>query len=116
MAKEWKDTLLFVIPPPVIKWHRLGFRYYWRRKSHGGPGRPPISMEIIRLIRRMSMENVLWGAPKIASERALPGHSVAASTVAKYMVKVRTPDPSQRWGQGRTKSRTVPCIAIYGRS
>ena len=44
------------------------------------------------------MENVLWGAPMIASELALLGHKVADSTVAKYMVKVRTPDPSQRWG------------------
>jgi len=98
MLKEWKETLLFVKPDTVLKWHRRGFRYYWRRKSHGVPGRPPISMEVIHLIRRMSIENVLWGAPKIASELALLGHKVAASTVAKYMVKSRMPDPSQRWG------------------
>ena len=96
--KEWKDALLFVKPDTVVKWHRKGFRYYWKRKSKSNPGRPPISFELIHLIRRMSMENTTWGAPMIASELALLGYKVADSTVAKYMVKVRTPDPSQRWG------------------
>ncbi len=98
MLTEWRDTLHFVTPDTVVRWHRKGFRYYWKRKSRSTPGRPPISMELILLIRRMSMENVTWGAPKIPSELALLGHNVADSTVAKYMVKVRAPDPSQRWG------------------
>ena len=55
-------------------------------------------MELIYWIRRMSIENITWGAPKTASELALLGHKVADSTVAKYMVKVKMPDPSQRWG------------------
>jgi transposase InsO family protein len=55
-------------------------------------------MDVIYLIRRMSQDNTTWGAPKIAAELALLGHVVAESTVAKYMVKVRAPDPSQRWG------------------
>lgn len=95
MLRERKEALHFVKPDTVVRWHRKGFRYYWKRKSKAKPGRPPISMEIIHLIRRMSMENVLWGAPKIASELALLGHKMADSTVAKYMVKVRMPDPSQ---------------------
>ena len=98
MLGEWRDALHFVTPDTVVRWHRKGFRYYWKRKSRSTPGRPPISMELIHLIRRMSMDNVTWGAPMIASELALLGHKVADSTVAKYMVKVREPDPSQRWG------------------
>ena len=49
MLKEWKEALVFVQPQTMIKWHRKGFRYYWRRKSRSKPGRPPISMEIILL-------------------------------------------------------------------
>jgi transposase InsO family protein len=98
MLADWRDAVHFVKPETVVAWHRKGFRYYWRRKSKSKPGRPPISMAVIYLIRRMSQENTTWGAPKIAAELALLGHVVADSTVAKYMVKVRTPDPSQRWG------------------
>ena len=98
MLADWRDAVHFVKPDTVVAWHRKGFRYYWRRKSKSKPGRPSISMAVIYLIRRMSQENTTWGAPKIAAELALLGHVVADSTVAKYMVKVRTPDPSQRWG------------------
>ncbi len=98
MLADWRDALHFVKPDTVVRWHRKGFRYYWRRKSKSTPGRPSISMGIIYLIRRMSIENTTWGAPKIAAELALLGHVVADSTVVKYMVKVRMTDPSQRWG------------------
>ena len=55
LLDNWRDTLLIVKPETVIKWHRKGWRYYWRRKSLlGKPGRPPIDSEIIELIRRMS--------------------------------------------------------------
>ncbi len=84
-------------PRTVIKWHRKGFRYYWRRKSKSNPGRPPIDMKIILLIRRLSQENVLWGAPRVRAELALLGYEVAESTVAKYMVKHRSSEPSQSW-------------------
>ena len=97
MLKELKEALVFVQPQTVIKWHRRGFRNYWRRKSRSKPGRPPISMEIIMLIRRLSQENVLWGAPRIKDELALLGHQVAESTVAKYMVKGKGQAPSQTW-------------------
>jgi len=97
MLKEWKEALVFVQPRTVIKWHRKGFRYYWRRKSRATPGRPPICMKIILLIRLMSQENVLWGAPRIKAELALLGHEVAESTVAKYMVRPKRDTPSQSW-------------------
>ncbi len=96
--KDWKEVVHIIKPETVVRWHRRGFRYYWRRKSKGKPGRPPISFKLIHLIRRMSIENTTWGAPKIAAELALVGHVVAESTVAKYMVKSREPKSSQRWG------------------
>jgi hypothetical protein len=73
LLREWKDTLVIVQPATVVKWHRKGFRHYWRRKSRGKPGRPPIPMKLIHLIRRMSMENLTWGAPRIVDELALLG-------------------------------------------
>ena len=95
MLREWRDALVIVQPATVIKWHRKGFRYYWRRKSRSEPGRPTIPMTVIVLIRRMSIENVTWGAPRIKDELALLGHTVAISTVAKYMVRRRDPEPAR---------------------
>ena len=97
MLKEWKEALVFVQPRTALRWHRKGFAYYWRRKSRAKPGRPPISMALIMLIRRLSQDNVLWGAPRIRYELALLGHNVAESTVAKYMVEHRSTEPSQSW-------------------
>ena len=95
--RDWRSPLLIVKPETVIKWHRQGFRLYWRWKSKAGrPGRPRISAEIRELIRRLSRENPLWGKPRIQSELHLLGFEVAESTVAKYRIK--TPKPSsQTW-------------------
>ncbi|MCP4006905.1 MAG: transposase family protein [bacterium] len=97
MLREWREALVFVKPETVVRWHRQGFRYYWRWKSRAKPGRPPISREVINLIRRLSRENVLWGAPRIRDELALLGHMVAESTVAKYMVKRPRAGDGQSW-------------------
>ena len=94
---NWQSALIIVQPETVIRWHRQGFKLYWRWKSHNGrPGRPPIEREIRDLIRRMSRENPTWGAPRILSELLLLGYDVAEGTVAKYMVRPRKP-PSQTW-------------------
>lgn len=95
--REWNDAVVIVKPETVVKWHRKGFKHYWRRKSRGKPGRPPISMALIHLIRRMSQENPTWGAPRIADELALLGHEVGDTTVAKYMVRHRSPEKGQSW-------------------
>ena len=95
---DWQDALVFVKPETVIRWHRKGWRYYWKRKSKPStPGRPPISFKLIHLIRRLSTENPLWGAPRIQSELALLGHEIAESTVAKYMVRHSDPMKQQNW-------------------
>ena len=93
---EWRSTLLILRPATVIRWHRQGFKLYWRRKSRKKPGRPKIDAELRNLIRRMCRENPTWGAPRIQSELALLGHNVAESTVDKYMIHQPKP-PSQTW-------------------
>lgn len=92
----WKSALIIVKPGTVTKWHRQGFRLYWRWKSQSKPGRPKVSKEIRNLIKRMSQENPIWGAPRIHAELSLLGHDIAESTVARYMVKQKKP-PSQTW-------------------
>ena len=94
---NWRSALAIVQPETVIKWHRRGFKLFWRWKSRSGKvGRPVVEQEIRDLIRQMSRENQTWGAPRIVSELALLGHTVAEATVAKYMVRPRKP-PSQTW-------------------
>jgi transposase InsO family protein len=90
-------VLRIVQPDTVTKWHRLGFKLYWRWKSTPkSPGRPPIDKGIRDLIRRMARDNPLWGAPHICSELHLLGYDVAQATVSKYMSQRHTP-PSQTW-------------------
>jgi hypothetical protein len=89
MLEDWREALVFVQPDTVVRWHRKGYRHYWRRKSRASPGRQRISMVLVHLIRRLSTESVLWGAPRIVDELSLLRHTVSESTVAKHMVKQR---------------------------
>jgi transposase InsO family protein len=89
-------VVTIVQPETLVRWHRAGFRRYWRCKSRRRGGRPQIETELRALIRQMSTENFLWGAPRIHGELLKLGFSVAQSSVAKYMVKRRGP-PSQEW-------------------
>jgi hypothetical protein len=97
---RWFPSILTVVtivrPETLVRWHRAGFRYYWRWKSNSRGGRPRIETQLRAMIRQMSTENQLWGAPRIHGELLKLGFSVAQSTVAKYMVKRRGP-PTQGW-------------------
>src|SRR5215831_15387732 len=97
---RWFPSVLKVItvirPETLVHWHRAGFRRYWRWKTNSRGGRPQIQIELRVLIRQMSMENPLWGAPRIHGELLKPGFQVAQSSVAKYMAKRRGP-PGQGW-------------------
>jgi transposase InsO family protein len=97
---RWFPSILQVLtiirPETLLRWHRAGFRLYWRWKSRSLGGRPQIEAELRRLIHSMSVENPLWGAPRIHGELLKLGFEVAQSSVAKYMVKRRGP-PSQGW-------------------
>src|SRR5215831_2690594 len=100
MLYRWFPSVLKAIaiirPETLVHWHRAGFRRYWRWKSRSLGGRPRIDAELRALIRRMSAENPLWGAPRIHGELLKLGFEVAQSSVAKYMVKRHGP-PSQGW-------------------
>src|ERR1700692_836493 len=89
-------ALAIVRPETVIRWHRAGFRSYWRWKSKSRCGRPAVTGEIRQLIRQMSVVNPLWGAPRIHGELLKLGIDVGQTTVAKYMARGRRP-PSQGW-------------------
>jgi hypothetical protein len=91
-----RDALAIVKPETVVKWHRAGFRLYWRWKSKPRGGRPTVPLEIRKLIREMSIANPLWGAPRIHGELLKIGIEIGQTSVAKYMVRRRDP-PSQGW-------------------
>src|SRR5215813_2094562 len=94
--KNWREVLIIVKPDTVIRWHRQGFKLYWRWKSKAPIGRPKIDKEIRELIKRMSLENPLWGTPRIQSELRLLGFDLAESSAAKYRVRGGR-SPSQTW-------------------
>jgi len=90
------DVVQVVQPETVLRWHRAGFRFYWRWKSRKRVGRLRIDRGLRDLIRRISQENPLWGASRIHGELLMLGFEVAQSTVSKYMPRRRSP-PSQSW-------------------
>src|SRR6266540_4227780 len=96
LANSTRGLSRVVEPATILRWHRAGFRSYWRWKSRGRAGRPRIEQELRELIQRMSKKNPLWGAPRIHGELLKLGFEVAQSSVAKYMVK-RCGPPSQGW-------------------
>lgn len=89
-------VIKIIQPETIVRWHRAGFRAYWRWKSRSGGGRPRIDADICALIRQMSLENPLWGAPRIHGELIKLGIEIAQSTVARYIVR-RCGPPSQDW-------------------
>jgi transposase InsO family protein len=91
-----RDALAIVQPETVLRWHRAGFRSYWRWKSKRRSGRPSVPAEIRHLIHEMSIANPLWGAPRIHGELLKLGIDVGQTSVAKYMARRRAP-PSQGW-------------------
>jgi hypothetical protein len=93
--REWRSALVIVKPETVIAWHRRGFRLYWSCRSRHPQGRPSLSREVIDLIRRMSLANPRWGAPRIHGELLKLGFELSEATVTKYMTRHRK--PSQTW-------------------
>jgi len=98
---RWFPSILQAVkiirPETLVRWHRLGFRSYWRWKSRNRRGRPQIDAGLRALIRQMSLDNPLWGAPRIHGELLKLGFEVAQSTVAKYMVSRHDRPPGQSW-------------------
>jgi putative transposase len=96
----WKGSLIIVTPKTVVRWHRAGFRLYWRwiSRTMQQVGRKRISNEARELIFRMAMENSTWGAPRIHGELLMLGFDVSERTISRWMRKApRDPQPGQRW-------------------
>jgi len=92
-----REVLFVVQPETVIRWHREGFRRYWRSISVPGPGRPPISEETKQLVHRIATENH-WRARKIQAELSKLGIELSLATVSRYLPKTKpAPGSSQRW-------------------
>jgi putative transposase len=95
--KGWQSGVFIIKAATVVGWHRQGFGLFWSWKiRRGRPGRPAVPKEIRELIRTMSRENPLWGAPHIHGELLKLGVDVGETSVSKYMVSHRKP-PSQTW-------------------
>src|SRR6266568_570817 len=95
---DWRDAVVVVRPSTIVRWHRLGWRIFWRWKCRAG--RPPIPAELRGLIRRMAAENPLWGEERIANELLVKlGLRVSPRTVRKYLPKRPPGQPrgDQRW-------------------
>jgi putative transposase len=81
---DWRSSLVIVKPETVIGWHRKGFELFWTWKvRHGQPGRPAVPKEVRQLIRKMSRENPLWGAPRIHGELLKLGIDIGETSVGK---------------------------------
>lgn len=95
---QWARALVVVKPETVVRWHRAGFRWYWRFLSRHRPGRPKITPELRKLIRSMAAENPTWGAPRIHGELLKLGFEISEATVSRYLAQIdRTPESRENW-------------------
>ena len=97
-VKNWKEALLIFKPETLLRWHRQGFRLFWKFKSRHRSGRPRLEAETVALIQQMAWENRLWGAERIRGELLKRGVTVAKHTIQTYITRVRPAQPtSQTW-------------------
>jgi len=97
---KWTQALIVVTPETVVRWHRSGFRLYWRliSKVRRPIGRRPTAKELRQLIFRMVAENPTWGAPRIHGELLMLGFDISERTISRWMKRApRDPEPAKRW-------------------
>lgn len=95
---SWRQALLILKPETLLRWHREGFRLFWRFKTRTRRGRPRLGQELVTLIQQMASENPLWGAERIRGELLKLGLRVAKDTIQTYLRRRRPPrSPSQDW-------------------
>lgn len=98
MVRTWKQALFIVQPETLLRWHRQGFRLFWKDKSRAMSAPPKISVETVALIQEMARDNRLWGAERNRGELLKLGLHVCKRTIQKYMRAVRTTRPrGQTW-------------------
>lgn len=97
-VQHWQEALLIVKPEPLLRWHRQGFRLFWKQKSRATSRDPKIPVETISLIKEMAADNWLWGAERIRGKVLKVGIKVAKRTVQRYMYHARSRRPHrQTW-------------------
>ena len=96
LTRTWRDAVLLVEPETILRWHRAGFRLFWRRKSRTTRKSRRLASATIALIKRMAIDNRLWGAERVRGELLKLGIRVSKRTVQKYLRQARGPRP---WGQ-----------------
>jgi transposase InsO family protein len=95
---QWKNSLVMVTPETVVRWHREGFRKYWRWRSRHQVGRRPINRELRELIFQMVSENPTWGAPRIHGELLKLGFEVSERSVSRWMERApKNPNAGRNW-------------------
>ncbi len=95
---SWKQAFLIFQPDTLLRWHRQGFRLFWRLKSRARQGRPRLSPELVALIQQMAAENPLWGAERVCGELLKLGIRIAKDTIHTYLKRLRPRrSPSQDW-------------------
>jgi putative transposase len=120
-VSNWQQTLQIIQPDTLLRWHREGFRLFWRVKSRGTKPANRLDPDIIALIQRLARENRLWGAERIRGELLKLGVKVAKRTIQKYLRAVRSPSSSgQSWstflkthGQDIWACDFVPVVTLF---
>jgi transposase InsO family protein len=112
-VKAWKNALLLVKPETLLRWHREGFRLFWRAKSKGPARQPRIAAETIALIKQMAVENRCWGSKRIRGELLNLGIRVNKGTVRHYMRQARRKLPPEHHGQSWTTFLTNHANPIW---
>ncbi len=98
VLRGWRQSTLLVRPETVLRWHRDGFKIFWKRRSKQPPGASRrLPSDIVELIRRMARENRLWGAERIRGELLKLGIHVAKRTIQLHIRSVRPPGDGQSW-------------------
>ena len=95
---RWSDAIVIVKPDTVVRWHRTGFRLFWRWKSRARtPAKDDVAPEVKQLTRRMAEANLGWGAPRIHGELLKLGIDIGERSVSRFMPKRPPKPPSQTW-------------------
>ena len=97
LRRDWRHHLVVVTPDTVIRWHRAGWRLYWRWRSRSRGGRPRLTPEVQELIARMSRDNPLWGSERIRGELLKLGIAASNRSIRRYRWPRPARPPSQRW-------------------
>src|SRR6266487_4919329 len=97
VSRAWKQALFIVKPETLLRWHRQGFRLFWKYKSRAASSTPKIPAETIALIQEMATENRLWGAERIRGELLKLGIRVSKRTIQKYMRSLHRRRGGQTW-------------------